>query len=101
MNAVSQPLTRCSVCRYDLTGLPNTHRCPECGFAYDDSMTVWWVPVAPLGTDVPLVLPFVWLTWKRRWPVHLEIARRHHQAGLPGGAVEDAAAAGPGGVCST
>lgn len=25
----------CPACGYDLTGLPEEHRCPECGFVYD------------------------------------------------------------------
>jgi hypothetical protein len=41
MNAGGQPLTHCPVCRYDLTGLPENHRCPECGFEYDETMR-WW-----------------------------------------------------------
>lgn len=39
------PLRRCPVCRYDLKGLPANHNCPECGFTYDDTMQIWWVPV--------------------------------------------------------
>ncbi len=41
------PLRRCPVCRYDLQGLPANHNCPECGFTYDDTMQIWWVPVIP------------------------------------------------------
>ncbi len=40
-------LSQCPQCRYDISGLPATHRCPECGFAYDESMIVlegWHVP---------------------------------------------------------
>lgn len=29
-------LTVCPRCEYSLTGLPAVHRCPECGFEYDD-----------------------------------------------------------------
>jgi hypothetical protein len=29
-------LTTCPVCQYDLAGLPRAHRCPECGFEYDE-----------------------------------------------------------------
>jgi len=28
-------LTHCPICIYDLTGLPDEHRCPECGYDYD------------------------------------------------------------------
>jgi len=28
-------LTHCPCCKYDLTGLPDRHRCPECGYDYD------------------------------------------------------------------
>lgn len=31
-------LQRCPQCDYDLSTLPEEHRCPECGFAYDCSM---------------------------------------------------------------
>ncbi len=40
-------LSQCPQCRYDISGLPATHRCPECGFTYDESMIVlegWHVP---------------------------------------------------------
>jgi len=33
-------LTHCPQCGYDLAGLPRRHNCPECGFAYDESMFV-------------------------------------------------------------
>jgi hypothetical protein len=36
-----QPLTHCPVCNYDLTGLPKNHRCPECGFEYDETTRIW------------------------------------------------------------
>ena len=32
------PLRHCPHCRYDLTGLPRNHRCPECGQPYDETM---------------------------------------------------------------
>lgn len=34
-------LDRCPVCRYSLQGLPRKHRCPECGFEYDEETRVW------------------------------------------------------------
>jgi hypothetical protein len=43
----STRLTLCPRCEYDLGELPARHRCPECGFAYDESMFVlegWRVP---------------------------------------------------------
>jgi hypothetical protein len=36
-----QPLTQCPMCAYSLTGLPENHVCPECGFAYDETMRIW------------------------------------------------------------
>lgn len=33
-------LQQCPVCEYSLEGLPDRHRCPECGFAYDRRMQV-------------------------------------------------------------
>ncbi len=38
---------QCPRCGYDLAALPRRHRCPECGFAYDESMFVlegWRLP---------------------------------------------------------
>ncbi|MDO8630648.1 MAG: hypothetical protein Q7R41_09140 [Phycisphaerales bacterium] len=58
MKSDGEPITKCSVCRYDLTGLPRNHRCPECGFEYDETMRVWrgdykapwyWIFVAFFG----------------------------------------------------
>ncbi len=39
-----EPLTTCPKCTYALTGLPNAHRCPECGFEYDEYSWVWPMP---------------------------------------------------------
>ena len=45
-------ITHCPICRYTLAGLPEKHRCPECGFEYNKDATaffppprgrVWWV----------------------------------------------------------
>lgn len=47
-----QPLTHCPVCKYDLTGLPTDHRCPECGFEYEESMRLWVAPALPRWTTV-------------------------------------------------
>ena len=44
---MSFKLAKCPVCSYDLTGLPATHRCPECGFAYDQQTLVWRSGKAP------------------------------------------------------
>lgn len=41
MNIAYQPLAQCPACRYDLTGLPSNHRCPECGLEYGDTLRVW------------------------------------------------------------
>jgi hypothetical protein len=43
-----QPLTQCPMCAYSLTGLPEDHVCPECGFAYDETMRIWRAARAPL-----------------------------------------------------
>ena len=40
-------LTRCPACAYDIDGLPPRHRCPECGFVYDERMFLlegWRLP---------------------------------------------------------
>ncbi len=33
-------LKRCPLCDYSLTGLPDRHACPECGFSYDKRVLV-------------------------------------------------------------
>lgn len=37
----SRSLDSCPVCNYSLRGLPARHRCPECGFEYDEHTRVW------------------------------------------------------------
>ncbi|MBN2562308.1 MAG: hypothetical protein JXQ75_15390 [Phycisphaerae bacterium] len=34
-------LKDCPVCEYPLIGLPRRHRCPECGFEYDEHTRIW------------------------------------------------------------
>ncbi len=34
-------LSECPACDYDLRGLPIDHRCPECGFYFDNNTHVW------------------------------------------------------------
>lgn len=41
MNAGGDPITKCPMCRYNLSGLPKSHQCPECGFEYDETMRIW------------------------------------------------------------
>ena len=51
-------LARCPACNYSLTGLPDRHKCPECGFSYDKRMEVlmlalrkqvFWIVVCTLA----------------------------------------------------
>ena len=35
-------LNRCPICRYSLRGLPVEHKCPECGFEYDQETSVFY-----------------------------------------------------------
>lgn len=51
----AQPLTAkiCHRCGYDLSGLPEDHRCPECGLRYDADTRSWrpsepWIQSAAL-----------------------------------------------------
>ncbi len=37
---VCRMLSRCPLCNYSLIGLPDRHKCPECGFSYDKRMEV-------------------------------------------------------------
>ncbi len=50
-------LTNCPECRYDLRGLPDEGRCPECGFEYDErsfAIPVWETRFRPRFWEVPL-----------------------------------------------
>ncbi|MBX3394693.1 MAG: hypothetical protein KF841_04955 [Phycisphaerae bacterium] len=42
---IDEPLPVCPQCEYALTGLPPPHRCPECGFEYDERSRAWYAPV--------------------------------------------------------
>ncbi len=59
MSANGEPISKCPVCRYDLTGLPRTHRCPECGFEYDESMRIWWISGPSKGFWIVTILLLV------------------------------------------
>ncbi len=39
--SVAHRLGKCPICSYNLRGLPNTHRCPECGWFYDTQTRIW------------------------------------------------------------
>ncbi len=39
---VGMKLNRCPICHYSLRGLPKEHRCPECGFEYDQDTSVFY-----------------------------------------------------------
>jgi hypothetical protein len=46
-NLPTTRVARCPQCSYDLSNLPTKHRCPECGFAYDEWTIVlenWRLP---------------------------------------------------------
>ena len=55
------PIVACPACNYPLTGLPTAHRCPECGFEYDEATIVfkpsrpWMTYVGTLGLAVVLL----------------------------------------------
>jgi|CXWL01.1.fsa_nt_gi hypothetical protein len=78
MNASGEPITTCPVCRYDLTGLPKNHTCPECGFEYDESMRIWIAPklgwiltVISLMPQVLFLGMFVYFGTKVRIPAYV------------------------------
>lgn len=82
------PITNCPVCRYDLTGLPRNHRCPECGFDYDETMRVWygrkprwWVGLVSI---TPMLLMLGALLWNGlRFGLPATVYMVYLVAGLP------------------
>lgn len=85
MSSGGEPITKCPVCRYDLTGLPKNHRCPECGFEYDETMRVWlghrlpvWAWILPAAYSLSAVaFAFLLLSRSPRLSMlgHWEMAR--------------------------
>jgi len=61
MTANAGQLVRCPVCRYDLSGLPAEHRCPECGFEYDKTMRAWDPPPIRWRLHAVLILLVLFL----------------------------------------
>jgi len=59
MSADGEPITKCPVCRNDLTGLPKNHRCPECGFEYEETMRVWVAPDRSRAAALSVILYLV------------------------------------------
>lgn len=47
---------RCPCCTYDLAGLPRAHRCPECGFIYDETTAVFWEVYHPAEAVVTFTM---------------------------------------------
>lgn len=82
-------LRRCPQCDYDLEGLPRCHQCPECGFAYDESMFVlygWpgrrqrpvvWRALITVGVELPMAIFIFYLALStlrlRQWPESLVV----------------------------
>ncbi len=59
---VSRPVN-CPVCHYSLRGLPASHRCPECGFEYDEH-TLIWRPARRRGVYAVLVFVGLWALYE-------------------------------------
>ncbi len=52
-------LETCPVCEYSLQGLPDHHRCPECGYQYDKDTTI--IREADRRMAIPFAFAAVWL----------------------------------------
>ena len=64
------------ICKYSLEGLPEKHRCPECGFEYDVSadlfpapVRAWAIAAAFNGTAFFMVVVLVWIKRGSLFPV--------------------------------
>ncbi len=56
-----EPLTTCPKCTYALTGLPSAHRCPECGFEFDEYSWAWLAPAKKWPRFHFVILIMLWL----------------------------------------
>lgn len=58
----------CPVCRYSLTGLPDEHVCPECGFAYErDAILVEEPSYTWKYAPAVVCVPILFLAATRLW----------------------------------